>query len=118
MTEYLLMRRRVSARNLLLTAASGAIALATISPALAQDTAPSGTVPGGPSADEEDIIVTGIRGSLQRNLDIKRDAPGVIDAISAEDIGKFPDSNVAASRPQLADAASISRPSALTLSAG
>ena len=101
MTEYLLMRRRVSARNLLLTAASGAIALATISPALAQDTAPSGTVPGGPSADEEDIIVTGIRGSLQRNLDIKRDAPGVIDAISAEDIGKFPDSNVAASLQRL-----------------
>jgi iron complex outermembrane receptor protein len=44
-----------------------------------------------------DIVVTGLRGSLQRNLDIKRTATGVVDAISAEDIGKFPDSNVAAS---------------------
>jgi iron complex outermembrane receptor protein len=48
-----------------------------------------------------DIIVTGLRGSLQRNLDIKRTATGVVDAISAEDIGKFPDSNVAASLQRL-----------------
>src|SRR3954453_22353978 len=45
----------------------------------------------------DEVVVTGIIGSLQRNLDIKRDSTGVIDAISAEDIGKFPDSNVAAS---------------------
>ncbi|GGB27303.1 TonB-dependent receptor [Sphingomonas metalli] len=49
----------------------------------------------------EDIIVTGLRSSLQRNLDIKRTATGVVDAISAEDIGKFPDSNVAASLQRL-----------------
>jgi iron complex outermembrane receptor protein len=49
----------------------------------------------------DDIIVTGLRGSLQRNLDIKRTATGVVDAISAEDIGKFPDSNVAASLQRL-----------------
>lgn len=48
-----------------------------------------------------DIIVTGLRSSLQRNLDIKRTATGVVDAISAEDIGKFPDSNVAASLQRL-----------------
>ncbi|MFN3469791.1 MAG: TonB-dependent receptor plug domain-containing protein, partial [Novosphingobium sp.] len=52
-----------------------------------------------PKADDaeldEAIIVTGIRGSLQRNMDIKRSASGVVDAISAEDIGKFPDANVA-----------------------
>ena len=41
------------------------------------------------------ISVTGIRGSLQRNLNAKRNAPGVMDTISAEDIGKFPDANVA-----------------------
>lgn len=45
----------------------------------------------------EEVMVTGIRGSLQRNLNIKRDAAGVVDAITSEDIGKFPDSNVAAS---------------------
>ena len=52
-------------------------------------------------ASEADIIVTGIRGSLQRNLDIKRASSGVVDVISAEDIGKFPDSNVAASLQRL-----------------
>ena len=44
----------------------------------------------------EEVVVTGIRASLQRSLDIKQDAVGVVDAISAEDIGKFPDSNLAA----------------------
>ncbi|WP_223797503.1 TonB-dependent receptor [Sphingomonas nostoxanthinifaciens] len=53
------------------------------------------------SAGAEEIIVTGLRGSLQRNLDIKRNSVGVVDAISAEDIGKFPDSNVAASLQRL-----------------
>ena len=42
-----------------------------------------------------EIVVTGIRASLQKSLDIKRDADGIVDAISAEDIGKFPDSNLA-----------------------
>ena len=45
----------------------------------------------------EEIVVTGIRGSLQQALDIKRDSTGVVDAISAEDIGKFPDANLAES---------------------
>jgi TonB-dependent receptor len=45
----------------------------------------------------EEIVVTGIRGAIQRNLDIKREASGIVDAITSEDIGKFPDSNVAAS---------------------
>ncbi|MDR3527390.1 MAG: TonB-dependent receptor [Rhizomicrobium sp.] len=43
----------------------------------------------------ETIIVTGIRGSLQRNLDIKRAAYGLIDAITMEDVGRFPDANLA-----------------------
>lgn len=45
----------------------------------------------------EEITVVGIRGSLQRSMDLKRDASGVVDAISAEDIGDFPDSNLAES---------------------
>ena len=53
---------------------------------------------GGSSGDVlEEVVVTGIRGSLQRSMDIKRDALGVVDAITAEDIGKFPDSNLAES---------------------
>jgi iron complex outermembrane receptor protein len=49
------------------------------------------------NAQVEEVIITGIRGSLQRSMDVKRDAHGVVDAISAEDIGKFPDSNLAES---------------------
>jgi TonB-dependent receptor len=48
-------------------------------------------------AGEETVIVTGIRGSLERAMDIKRNATGVVDAISAEDIGDFPDTNLAES---------------------
>ncbi|EQD66284.1 TonB-dependent receptor, partial [mine drainage metagenome] len=40
------------------------------------------------------IVVTGIRGSLMRSLAIKRESIGVVDAISAETIGQFPDSSV------------------------
>lgn len=45
----------------------------------------------------EEVVVTGIKGSLQRAMDTKREAKGVVDAISAEDIGKFPDTNLAES---------------------
>jgi TonB-dependent receptor len=45
----------------------------------------------------EEIIVTGIRASLDRAIEIKRSNSGVVDAISAEDIGKFPDTNLAES---------------------
>jgi len=45
----------------------------------------------------EEVVVTGIRGSLQRAVDQKRNADGVVDAISAEDIGVFPDTNLAES---------------------
>ena len=42
----------------------------------------------------QEIVVTGIRGSLERALQIKRMSVGVVDAISAEDIGQFPDASV------------------------
>ena len=45
----------------------------------------------------EEVVVTGIRASLKRSMDIKRDAKGIVDGISAEDIGKFPDTNLAES---------------------
>ncbi|MGB5581354.1 MAG: TonB-dependent receptor [Woeseia sp.] len=63
-----------------------ALGATTMSPAQAQD-------------DQviEEVVVTGIRGSLIQSMDRKRDAKGVVDAISAEDIGKFPDQNLAES---------------------
>lgn len=48
-------------------------------------------------SDVEVIEVKGIRGSLVKSMDVKRSAAGVVDAISSEDIGKFPDTNLAES---------------------
>jgi iron complex outermembrane receptor protein len=45
----------------------------------------------------EVIQVKGIRGALASAMDVKRSSTGVVDAISAEDIGKFPDTNLAES---------------------
>ena len=46
------------------------------------------------SADAE-VVVTGIRQSLQKAIELKRRSDDQVDAISAEDIGKLPDKNVA-----------------------
>ena len=45
----------------------------------------------------EEIVVKGIRSSLRAAMDTKRDSMGVVDAITSEDIGKFPDTNLAES---------------------
>lgn len=45
----------------------------------------------------EEVVVTGIRQSLAASMDVKRDSQGVVDAISAEDMGSFPDTNLAES---------------------
>jgi len=83
----------------LVATASSALALTVATPAIAQDQ--SSDANSAPAADDNVIVVTGLRASLQRNLDAKRDAPGVVDVISSEDIGKFPDSNVASAMQRL-----------------
>ena len=45
----------------------------------------------------EVIQIKGIRGSMIRSMDLKRGASGIVDAISAEEMGKFPDTNLAES---------------------
>lgn len=45
----------------------------------------------------EEVMVTGIRASLERSIDIKRNSDQIVEAITADDIGKFPDQNVAES---------------------
>lgn len=49
------------------------------------------------AAEIEVIEVTGIRGSLMRSTAMKRSLSGVMDAISSEEMGKFPDTNLAES---------------------
>jgi TonB-dependent receptor len=46
------------------------------------------------AAQLQEIVVTGIRGSLQRSLQIKKMSLGVVDAVSAESIGHFPSSSL------------------------
>jgi len=49
------------------------------------------------ATDLDTITVNAMRSSLTQAMDIKRDSPGIVDAISAEDMGKFPDTNLAES---------------------
>lgn len=69
----------------LFTIVGGAV---LINPVFAQDQT-------GEEIDE--VVVTGIRGSLKASMNVKRESVGVVDAINAEDIGKFPDTNLAES---------------------
>ncbi|MCE3254448.1 MAG: TonB-dependent receptor, partial [Cellvibrio sp.] len=79
-------KNKLSAIIGLLTSVAGAHAIA-------QDT----PVPSSAAEQVEELMVTGIRGSLERSMDVKRSSGGVVDAISSEDIGKFPDTNLAES---------------------
>jgi len=45
----------------------------------------------------DEVVVTGIRGSLARAIEIKRNSDQIVDSIASESIGKFPDSNIAES---------------------
>ncbi|VXC96711.1 Iron complex outermembrane receptor protein [Sphingomonas sp. T1] len=76
------------------TAPSSAPPAAAEQPASAQ-TPPTQAAPSGDA--DSDIVVTGIRGSLRSAIAVKREANAVVDVISAEAIGKFPDRNVAES---------------------
>jgi TonB-dependent receptor len=79
---------------------SSSIALALIglgAPAFAND-----------GAIQEVVVEGGLRASLKANMEIKRDSVGVVDAITAEDMGKFPDTNLAESLQRITGV-SISR---------
>jgi len=71
---------------------SGASLTALSTGAYAQDAAPAAA-----PEDNTIVVVTGIRGSLRSSMQTKKNAQGVVDSISAEDMGKFPDTNLAES---------------------
>ena len=77
------------------TAADTAAANST--PAAAAATA--GAKDQGPALEE--IVVTGLRASLEKSLDIKKNATVVLDSINAEELGRFPDADVADSLEHL-----------------
>jgi TonB-dependent receptor len=47
------------------------------------------------AAPANTVVVTGIRASMQSTLNLKRNSDGIVDGIVADDIGKFPDTNLA-----------------------
>ncbi|MDF2640329.1 MAG: TonB-dependent receptor [Novosphingobium lindaniclasticum] len=84
--------------RIVLQGAVSAIAVLASMPAMAQEAdvlPPPNTEIEGEGAGE-DIIVTGVRQSLERAAEVKRDAVQVVDSIVATDIGKLPDPTVAA----------------------
>ena len=55
----------------------------------------------GESQELDEVVVTGFRGSINSALAAKRNTVGSIDSIKSEDIGKFPDSNLAESMQRI-----------------
>jgi iron complex outermembrane receptor protein len=76
-------------------------AIVVSSPAMAQDTQAAAPAAADTSSTAETpgeaIVVSGIRASLKNAIDVKRNAIAVMDVITAEGVGKFPDRNVAES---------------------
>lgn len=85
---------KVVPRKAMLTSALLAV---LASPAWAQDPARPATGEAPDPTTLDAVQVTGIRGSLTSSMNLKRDSQGVVDGIVAEDIGKFPDTNLAES---------------------
>lgn len=84
-------------RNLLSVALASAITL-TITNAQAQDTA---TANKAEAVDLDTVTVTGIRRGIESAISVKRDSSSIVEAISAEDIGKLPDVSIAESIARL-----------------
>ncbi|WP_033920045.1 TonB-dependent receptor [Sphingomonas sp. 37zxx] len=79
-----------------LALAASASAFLLVAPAAAQTATGVGT-----DDDSGDIVVTGIRKSIADSIATKRAASSIVDVISAEDVGRFPDSNIADSLARL-----------------
>jgi iron complex outermembrane receptor protein len=88
----------INASARLLCGAATFLALAvTGAPVMAQEVEEPAAVEG----EGEDIVVTGIRGSIQSSLDAKRNATSIVEVISSEDLGLLPDLSIADSLARL-----------------
>ncbi|HVF16504.1 MAG TPA: TonB-dependent receptor, partial [Steroidobacteraceae bacterium] len=56
---------------------------------------------GGGSDNIETVLVTGIRAGIEDAIELKRESTSIVEAISAEDIGKLPDTSIAESISRL-----------------
>lgn len=89
----------VTIHKALFASTASLLALATASPAMAQD-APAAQSTDARSDDGE-IVVTGLRASIAASLNAKRENDTISEVVTAQDIGKFPDKNVADSLGRL-----------------
>ncbi|MEP6883120.1 MAG: TonB-dependent receptor [Gammaproteobacteria bacterium] len=84
-----------------LSFATGGAALA----AAADNSTTDATTPAATQSKEgpelQEIVVTGLRASLEKSLDVKKNATVVLDSINAEELGRFPDADVADSLEHL-----------------
>lgn len=91
-------RYAVPNRRLLATALLLALAHPVAAQTAQTDGKPAGQDAKQTKADDLDVIVVrGIRGSMTSAMNVKRNGQGVVDGISSEEIGKFPDTNLAES---------------------
>jgi TonB-dependent receptor len=87
----------LSKRALLGGSCLAGLAIALAAPALAQDQQSATQQQEGEGQSLEEVVVTGFRGSLQNSVAAKRENINFSDSVFAEDIGKFPDLNLAES---------------------
>ncbi|MDZ4319945.1 MAG: TonB-dependent receptor plug domain-containing protein, partial [Phenylobacterium sp.] len=78
-------------RKSLIAASVSGLAIMAASAAMAQ----SGAQSQQDVTEVDEVVVTGIRASLQQSLETKRSSNSIIDVVTAEDVGRFPSSNVA-----------------------
>jgi TonB-dependent receptor len=86
----------MKAHNKFLLSPIALAVLAMISQASAQQ-APEPAKPPAKAEALDPLFVTGYRASLESALNAKREEVGIVDVIKAEDIAKFPDTNLAES---------------------
>lgn len=88
-------------RHLLLGVSASALTLFMAGTAGAATDAPATPVAATPDEALDEIVVSGYRRSLEDAIALKRDASQIVEAVSAEDIGKLPDNSIAESLARL-----------------
>src|SRR6187397_2953262 len=101
-SQEVAMRTRWTMLVLVVAVTLFCVSLFAAGPLGAQQTPPPETPPAEsaepppePGPVEEEITVVGIADALQAAVEVKRQAPAIVDAIVAEDVGKLPDKNLA-----------------------
>ena len=79
--------------------AGSALMLFAFAGAAAAQQAPASSAP--PADNLDEVVVTGIRHGIEAAIEVKRESGSIVEAVSAEDIGKLPDTSIAESIARL-----------------